>query len=186
MPGTSAWVAELVEYKAGRPFSKEEEGKRWKGSHWRGRFHMGQTDVLPQTEYDVDLWFSWEHCDSPSWIRFRWWANTEHACFTGVLTRIRSECTLRRIYQSFRENPVTSSSHFRASAGKPTTISSHKKSNQETLSDKETISSGHQPVQGKRETFFRLSDLENAARLDFIKQKSSSHKTNLKNRKTKM
>ena len=49
---------------------------------------------------------------------------------------------------------------------------SHKrKSSQETLSDRESISSGHQPVQGKDETFFRFSDLEEAARLVLEEQR---------------
>ena len=37
-----------------------------------------------------------------------------------------------------------------------------RKSSQETLSDREGISSGHQSVQGKGETFFMFSDLEAA------------------------
>ena len=73
---------------------------------------------------------------------------------------------LSRVYHSFRENSVSSSSHFRESAGKPAAMFSHKgKSSQETLSDRERISSGHQPVQGKDETLFRFSDPEEAARL---------------------
>ena len=49
---------------------------------------------------------------------------------------------------------------------------SHKrKSSQETLSDKEGISSGHQPVQGKDETSFRFCDLEEAARLVLEEQR---------------
>ena len=50
---------------------------------------------------------------------------------------------------------------------------SHKrKSRQETLSDRQNISSGHQPVQGKDETFFRFSDPEEAARLVLEEQRS--------------
>ena len=45
------------------------------------------------------------------------------------------------------------------------------KSSQETLSDREGISSGHQPVQGKGETFFRFFDLEEAARFVLEEQK---------------
>ena len=52
----------------------------------------------------------------------------------------------------------------RESAGKLAAMFSHqKKSSQETLSDREGISSGHQPVQWKDETFFRFSDPEEAA-----------------------
>ena len=59
---------------------------------------------------------------------------------------------------------MSSSSHFRESAGKPAAMFSHKrKSSQETLSDREGISSGHQPVQRKDETFIRFSDPEKAA-----------------------
>ena len=58
------------------------------------------------------------------------------------------------------------SSHFRESAGTPEPVFSHKRtSSQETLSNREGISSGHQPVQGKDETLFRFSDPEEAARL---------------------
>ena len=47
----------------------------------------------------------------------------------------------------------------------PAAMFSHKrKSSQETLSDREGISSGHQTVQGKSETFLRFSDPEEAAR----------------------
>ena len=63
------------------------------------------------------------------------------------------------------EKTVSSSSHFRESAGKPAAVFSHKrKSSQETLSDRESISSGHRPLQGKGETFVRFSDPEEAAR----------------------
>ena len=49
---------------------------------------------------------------------------------------------------------------------------SHKrKSSQETFSDRDGISSGHQPVQGKIETFFRFSDPEEAARLVLEEQR---------------
>ena len=66
-----------------------------------------------------------------------------------------------RVYYSFRENSVSSSSHFRESARKPAAVFSHtRKSSQETLSDREGVSSGHQPVQGKDETLFRFSDPE--------------------------
>ena len=44
-------------------------------------------------------------------------------------------------------------------------LSHKRKSSQETLSDREGISSGHQPVKGKDETFIRFSDPEEAARL---------------------
>ena len=61
-------------------------------SHWTGHLCTGQTDVLPHIEYDVDLWFSWEHGDSLSRIGFGWCANTEYAGFTTVLTGERSKC----------------------------------------------------------------------------------------------
>ena len=42
-----------------------------------------------------------------------------------------------RVYHSFRENSVLSSSHIRDSAGKPAAMFSHeRKSSQETLSDR--------------------------------------------------
>ena len=40
-----------------------------------------------------------------------------------------------------------------------------------TLSDKEGLSSGHQPVQGKDETLFRFFDPEEAARLVLEEQR---------------
>ena len=46
-----------------------------------------------------------------------------------------------------------------------------RKSSQETLSDREGVSSGHQPVQGKGETFLRLSDPEDAAKLVLEEQR---------------
>ena len=70
-----------------------------------------------------------------------------------------------RVYDSFRENSVSNSSHFQESAGKTAAIFSHTRtSSQETISDREGISSERQPVQGKSETFFRFSDPEEAAR----------------------
>ena len=48
-----------------------------------------------------------------------------------------------RVYHSFRENSVSSSSHFRESAGKPDAEFSHKrKSSRETFSERENVSSG--------------------------------------------
>ena len=61
-------------------------------SHWRTQLYIGQTNVLPRTEYDVDLWISWKHCDSACWIGLGWWANTEYAAFTTVLPGERSKC----------------------------------------------------------------------------------------------
>ena len=70
-----------------------------------------------------------------------------------------------RVYHSFKEKSMACSSHFRESAGKPCAMFLHKEmSSQETFFDREGISSGHQPVQGKDETFFRISDPEEAAR----------------------
>ena len=58
--------------------------------------------------------------------------------FTTVLTREREGSADRsRVYRSFRENSVSSSSHFRDCAGKPAAVFSHRrKSSQETLSDR--------------------------------------------------
>ena len=77
-----------------------------------------------------------------------------------------------RVYHSHRENSVSSSSHFREIAGKLAAVFSHtRKSSQETLSDREGISSGHQPVQGKDETPSRISVPEEAARLVLEEQR---------------
>ena len=86
--------------------------------------------------------------------------------------RIEASADQSQVHQSFRENLVSSSSHFRKCAGKPAAVFSHKrKSSQETLSDREGVSSGHQPVQGKDEPEFRFSDPEEAARLVLEEQR---------------
>ena len=46
----------------------------------------------PQTEYNFDLRFCWEHCETPSWIGFGWWAKSCSAGFTTVLAGERSKC----------------------------------------------------------------------------------------------
>ena len=52
-----------------------------------------------------------------------------------------------RVYHSFIENSVSSSSHCRASGGRPAAVFSQKrKVSQETRSDREGISSGHSSV----------------------------------------
>ena len=48
-----------------------------------------------------------------------------------------------------------------------------RKSSQETLSDRESISSGHQSVQGKGEAFFRFSDAEEAAGVALEEQRDN-------------
>ena len=65
------------------------------------------------------------------------------------------------------KNSLSSSSHLRESA----LFSHNRKSSQETFSDRENISSGHQPGQGKDETLFRFSDREEAARLVLEEQR---------------
>ena len=69
-----------------------------------------------------------------------------------------------RVCHSFGETSVSSSAHFRESAGKPATVFSHKKSSQETIRDRGGISSEQQTVQGKGESFFRFSDPEETVR----------------------
>ena len=46
----------------------------------------------PQTEHNVDLWFSWEHCDSPSCIGFGRRSDWQYADCTAELTGERSKC----------------------------------------------------------------------------------------------
>ena len=116
-----------------------------------------------------------ERIATPSWIGFGLWANTENAGFTTVLTRERSKCRPITNQSSFKENSGSSSSHFRGSAEKLAAVFSHKRvSSQETPSDREGISSGHQPVQGKDEILFRFSDPEEAARFGSWRTKRSS------------
>ena len=72
-----------------------------------------------------------------------------------------------RVYHSFRKNSVSSSSHLRESA----LFSHNRRSSQETFSDREGVSSGHQPGQGKDETLFMFSDPEEASRLVLEEQR---------------
>ena len=66
---------------------------------------------------------------------------------------------------------MSSSSHFRESAGKPAASFSHKrKLSQESRSDREGVSSGHPTVQGNGD-FFRVSDPEEAARTALEEQR---------------
>ena len=72
------------------------------------------------------------------------------------------------------------SSDFRESAGKLVAVFSHqRKSSQDTFFDRDGISSGHQTVQGKGESFFRFSDLEEAART-FLEEQRDHHLTEVK------
>ena len=57
------------------------------------------------------------------------------------------------VYHSDRQNSVSSSSRFRASAGRPAALFSHKrKSSQESGPDREGISLAHRAVQGENVT----------------------------------
>ena len=70
-----------------------------------------------------------------------------------------------RVYHSLRENSVSSSSHFEMAQGSLLQCSHIKKSSQGIRSNREGISSRHQPVQGKDEILSGFSDTEEAARL---------------------
>ena len=79
------------------------------------------------------------------------------------------------VYHSFRESSVSSSSHFRGNAGKPAALFSHtRNSSQDTFSDRDGISSRHQTVEGKGETFVTFSNPEETVRLALEQQKRSS------------
>ena len=85
-------------------------------------------------------------------------------CLHRCTCRREASADRSRVYHSFRENSVSSFSPFRG-ARKPAAVFSHKgKSIQDTFSDREGISEGHQSVQGKGASFFRFSDPEEAAR----------------------
>ena len=71
------------------------------------------TKVLPQTEHDSDLWFSWELCDSPPESDL-----DDMLASTLFLQEREASADRSRVYHSHRENSVSSSSHFRASAGR--------------------------------------------------------------------
>ena len=73
-----------------------------KRSHWRRRrhFYFVQTDVFSHTEYDVDLWVSWEHWDLFSWIGFWWGANAEYVGFTAVFTGEKASADRPRVCHS--------------------------------------------------------------------------------------
>ena len=102
-----------------------------------------------------------------------WMMSKYGICFTTVLTREREASADRsRVYHSFGENSVLSSSHFGNNARKPATVFSHyRKSRPETLSDRESLSSRRQPVLKEDEALPRLSESENAARLALEEQK---------------
>ena len=71
-----------------------------------------------------------------------------------------------RVYRSYRENSVSSSSHFLANAGRPAAVFSHRrKSSQESLSDREVISLTHPAVRVENEALTRLSESENDTKL---------------------
>ena len=70
-----------------------------------------------------------------------------------------------RVYHSYNESSVSSSSHFRASAGRFAAVFSHiRKSSQESHSDRDGISSAHRAFRGENEALSKLSDPEEAAR----------------------
>ena len=77
-----------------------------------------------------------------------------------------------RVYHSLRENSVSSSSRFRASAGRPAAVSSHKrKSSQESHSDRDGVPLAYQSIQGENEAQTRLSESENDVRLILAEQR---------------
>ena len=77
-----------------------------------------------------------------------------------------------RAYHSFRENSsVKFISLPRKCRETCRNVLTQRKSSQETLSDREGISPGHQPVQRKDETSFRFSDPEEAATLVLEEQR---------------
>ena len=135
-------------------------------SHWNEQYRR-HTDVLPQIEHDIDLWFSWEHCDSTSWVGFGRRAITEYVDITTVLTGEREVSAGRsRVYHFYRENSASSSSHFRENAGSSATVFSHRrKSSQESLSDREVVSLAHRAFRGENEAPSRLSESEDDTRL---------------------
>ena len=70
-----------------------------------------------------------------------------------------------RVYHSFRENSVSSSSHFRESAGKPAAMfSQRRKSSQEHIPTENAFPQDVNQFKEKDESFFRFSDPEEAAR----------------------
>ena len=66
------------------------------------------------------------------------------------------------VYHSFRQNSLSSSSRFRASAERPAAVFSHeRKSSQESHSDRDGIPLAHGAVQGENEASSRPSESEN-------------------------
>ena len=77
-----------------------------------------------------------------------------------------------RVCHSYRENSVSSSSRFRASAGRPAAVFSHKrKSREESRSNSDGIPLAHRAVQGENEAPSRLSESENDTRLILEEQR---------------
>ena len=83
----------------------------------------------------------------------------------STYSRERTKCA--RDFHSFRENSVTSSSHFQEGARKFASMFSDKES-----SDREGISSGHQPFQGEEEEAARLVLVLAEAKSEILKQES--------------
>ena len=135
-------------------------------------YWSNRCSFLPQTEHDVGCWSAESIATLPPESDLDDEQTRNMLASPLYLQEREVSADRSRVYHSFRENSVSSPSHFRDSAGKPAAVFSHKrKSSQGTLSDRERISSGHQPVQGKGEKFFRFSDPEGAARLVLEEQR---------------
>ena len=79
-----------------------------------------------------------------------------------------------RVCHSYRENSVSSSSRYKASAGKPAALFSYKrKSSQESHSDRDGTSLAHRTAQGENETKSRLSESESDARIILEEQRNN-------------
>ena len=129
-----------------------------------------------RTPYFLRKFRIWPFCSIIYMIRIRFFGPGElfqKGFFRCTVTEREASAERPRFYHSFREKSASISSHFRESAGKPAALLSHRrKSSQETFSNRECVSAGHQSVQGRGETFFRFSDPEEAARTVLEEQRN--------------
>ena len=90
----------------------------------------------------------------------------EHAGVTTVLTGERSKCRpITSLPLPQRKLSVKFISFPRKCRETCRSVVTQRMSSQETLSDREGISSGHQPVLGKDETLFSFSDPERSCEI---------------------
>ena len=139
--------------------------------HWNEQYR-GYTDILPQTERDVDLRFCWEHYTPPPESDVDGEQKRDMLASPLYLQEREASADPPRVYHSCRENSVSSSSRFRPSAERPAAVFSHRRqSSQESHSDRDGIPLALRAAQGQNEALSRLSESENDTRLILEEQR---------------